>query len=116
MDSLTKIQDIDNIIYQWVRNIQIIDNSKINKEIKDISIDHKSIGNFIERVFYYNSENYGKYIKKTNMLMACCCTKCGNYIHKHYHKNLQCKCSEKEREKQGEKNFKLVLKCYENLI
>jgi hypothetical protein len=98
--NLTNIKDIDNLIYQWVRNLQPIDISELNNQIKNISIDNRVIFNFIERIIYYDT-------KQKKVIMPCCCTKCGNYMNRgiQYTKIL-CKCNQEEQEKEGDLNFK----------
>ena len=90
---LTKISDINNLIFKTVREIQEINIDDINYQIKSIAIDHRSMFNFLERIIYYDEIEYGKYKKLTKSIMPCCCIKCGNYMNTAMKYNkIQCKC------------------------
>ena len=91
----TKINDLDNLILKYIRNIQEIDNSNINDDIKHIEIDKRIIFNFHQKIIYYNKTHYGQYIRLQKILMPTICIYCGNYM-KHDNLRIKCQCKDKE--------------------
>ena len=89
--NLLNDKDMDNLLTKYIREVQPIDNSKINNEIKKMMIDERHFFNFEERIFYYNEIQDGRYKKATEMLQISCCKKCGGYL-QHSHKKIKCIC------------------------
>lgn len=103
---LSGIKDIDNLIYENVRNVQEINIDKINLQIKYMQIDERKIFNYIDRIIYYNHpvvkiNNKYKILltKNVNLIMPQICIKCGNYHHRGYAyapAKIHCKCNNNE--------------------
>ena len=96
MFSITPIKDIDNMLMHYVRQIQEIDNSRINNQIKSMKYDNRIMFNFYENIIYYDHQSNGKYMTCSKVMMPCCCKKCGNYMNRLHNlkNNLRCKCNE----------------------
>ena len=93
---ITPIKDIDNMIFEYIRNIQEINIDKINEDIQHMAIDERRMFGFKERIIYYDKTKFGKYVKLQKMIMPCCCIKCGNYMKRfdaNINKKILCECN-----------------------
>lgn len=100
MLDLCEVKEVNNLIFNWVRQVQVIDNSKINDEIKSMYFDVRRIFGYKERVIYYDKAikiiNGKKYNSLKKIIMPCCCMKCGNYFKNNFKKfnnKILCKCN-----------------------
>lgn len=91
---MSGVDDLDNIIYKYIRNIRPINIIKLNNEIKRIEFQYKILMGKYEKLLTYcyksypNSDSYC-------VLLINCCKKCGNFTTKMRNKvdKIICKCN-----------------------
>lgn len=88
---LTKITDINNLIFKNILYIRDINIDNINNNIKNIFCEKQNLFNYKQKTLWYNNDN-----NNPKLIIIICCKKCGNYMNNCFSfrtKRIICKCN-----------------------